>query len=237
MGGAEVLLLRERVSKIYGFFSILVLLGLLGRITFLISTNESKIYEIAFDDNYEFISKNFIENSLILWMKPNFDYLKKNIWEMEPYVKKFKLEGKKLVLSLRKPFLVVKNCENFFLISEDGVFLEKLRYEELLKINLPILSLNHNCQNFLEKKIKDEKVIKFLKDLSRISKENFALISEIDFEGMKVFLRKGIILKVNEWSNFIENSGIIDDVLESQDKGTVVQLLSNGRLLILSEER
>jgi hypothetical protein len=237
VGGAEVLLLREKVSRIYGFFLILVALGLLGRIAFLISTNELKINKITFENNYEFISKRFIENSLMLWTKPDFAYLKKNIWEMEPYVKNFKLEGNELILNLRAPFLVVKNCKNFFLISEDGVFLEKLKYEELLRINLPILNLDNNCQSFLERRIKDEEVIKFLKDLSKISKENFGLISEIDFEGMKVFLRKGIILKVNEWSNFIENSGIIDDVLKSQDKGTVIQLLSNGRLLILSEER
>lgn len=93
------------------------------------------------------------------------------------------------------------------------------------------------CLKFNERYIKDPKVIEFLEKLSEIPGEDFRLISEFDFFGMKVFLRKGIVIKVNEWSNFIENSGIIDDVLKYLDKGTVVQLLSNGRLLILPEER
>jgi len=232
--------LRERASKVYGIFSVCVLLLLIWRTIMLVSTGDLKIDSVKFDSNYKFIQKKIIENSLMIWAKPDFSFLKKNIWEMEPYVKNFKLNGSELVLSLRKPFLILKNCENFFLISKDGVFLERLKNEDLLKIELPVLTTigtEKSCLNFNERYIKNPKVIEFLKELSKIPEENFHLISEFDFLGMKVFLRKGIVIKVNEWSNFVENSGIIDDVLKYLDKGTIVQLLSNGRLLILPEER
>ena len=231
--------MRERVSKMYGFFSICVFLLLIWRTIILISTNEPRIYSVKFDDDYRFIPKQFIENSLMIWAKPDLNFLRNNIWEMEPYVKNFKLENNSLIISLRKPFLILRGCKSFFLISNDGVFLEKLKDEDLLRIDLPVITINSNdnCPSFSEGCIKDHKIVEFLGKLSNISQENFRLISEIDFTGMKVFLRKGIVIKVNKWSNFIENSGIIDDVLKYLDKGTVVQLLSNGRLLILPEER
>lgn len=110
----EVFHLRERVSKVYGIIFICVFSMLTWRIIILNSANNLKIDSISFDNHYSFVSENSIQNSLMIWAKPDFSFLKENIWEMEPYVKNFKLSGNELILSLRKPFLILKDCDNFF---------------------------------------------------------------------------------------------------------------------------
>jgi len=232
--------LRERVSEILTFFLIFsfclffyILVRIWDNATRIILTD----VKVLTDDP---TVERFVKNSLLLWEKPVMRYLGE-IKELDTYLEKLDMRVEngnlRITVKVRKPIVCVqmrKDGNRYLLVSKDGYILEM--NESAIFEGFPVLyGVDERSKKDL--RIVDPDVIKFLRRFSKLDARTLDLLSSLDYEKMLVYMRKGIIMKVNNWSNFFDNVGMLEEIVRILPRGTMIQLLSGGRLLLLSRER